>query len=112
MKNINNNPDGWVVVKLKTDGNDYYKLFVSWNGGYSDGDMWRMNSGITKVEFEGDFYYIYGQSGSRYKCHKDTYGRLNSYTNSVLLNLIENSYKVNITSEILPKDSDWVNVTY
>lgn len=64
-------PDGWFLLKLETpDGEIIYKLFASKSGGYLDRDYWRINSGITKVVEDNNYYYFYGYSGSVYKCHK------------------------------------------
>jgi hypothetical protein len=41
--------DNWVVIKMKGD-DTHYRVLAGWSGGYLDGDSWRMNSGITKVE--------------------------------------------------------------
>lgn len=65
-------PDSWVIVKIKQpDQPVLYKVLGGWSGGYLDGDSWRMNSGIVKVEKNGDYFDFYGDSGSVYKCHKD-----------------------------------------
>ena len=62
--------DRWLIVKV----DDGYKIFGSWSGGYLYGGSWKLNSGITKVEEDGDYYLFCGYSGSIYKCHKDAYG--------------------------------------
>jgi hypothetical protein len=67
-------PDKWVVLKLNNEGKTLYKILGGWSGSYLDGQSWRINSGITKVEEDGDYFLFYGYSGSAYKCHKDTYG--------------------------------------
>lgn len=64
-------PDNWVIIKIKPDNEDsFYKVLGGWSGGYLYGDSWRMNSGITKVDFDGEYYHFAGESGSVYKCHK------------------------------------------
>jgi hypothetical protein len=71
-------PDNWVVIKLKGD-DPHYRVLAGWSGGYTTGDSWRMNSGITRHEFDGDYWYFYGSSGSFYKCYVDSYGlRMNN----------------------------------
>ena len=52
--NISEIPDKWVVIKIL---DNEHKIFASWAGGYLDGDRWKLNSGITKVE-EDDKYYL------------------------------------------------------
>lgn len=65
-------PDSWVIIKVIGVDNDFYKVLVGWSGGYLDGDRWRINSGIDKIEFDGEYYYFTGRTGSVYKCHKDS----------------------------------------
>lgn len=79
-----NTPDRWLIIKLP----ECYKVFATWAGGYLDSDRWQTNSGITKVETVGDYYLFHGQSGSIYKCHKDSYGTT-AYGNSILNKILE-----------------------
>lgn len=64
-------PDKWLLIDV---GEGVHKVFASWTGGYLDGDYWRLNSGIERVEKDGDYFLFHGFSGSTYKCHKDAYG--------------------------------------
>lgn len=77
---ISYTPDNWVVIKLVSEKYGVvYKLLAGWSGGYTTGDSWRMNSGITHHEFDGDYWYFYGSSGSCYNCYIDSYGlRMNN----------------------------------
>ena len=105
-------PDKWVVVKI--EGKEFpltYKVFACWYGGYLNGDSWKMNSGITKVTKEKDCYLFEGYSGSVYKCHEKTYGS-NSYGVSILLNIIKKSDEVGVYIDVLPEDTNWVNLNY
>lgn len=70
-------PHRWMLIKITGD-DPHYRVFASWKGGYLTGDEWRMNSGITKMIEEDDYYLFIGSSGSTYACHKDMYGA-NSY---------------------------------
>jgi hypothetical protein len=88
MERIDEIPERWVILKLP---NDEYKVFGTWAGGYLDGDRWKLNSGIKKVEQDNDFYYFIGFSGSIYKCHKNGYGTATSYGLGVLNNIIDQS---------------------
>lgn len=66
------NPDSWVIIKVMgIEDKDFFKVLAGWSGGYLDGDSWRMNSGIDKIEDDGDYYNFIGQSGSVYRCHKE-----------------------------------------
>jgi hypothetical protein len=92
MRNITEKPDKWVVVKIQNNDETYYKVFASWLGGYLNGDSWKINSGITKIEDDDDDnYYIIGYSGSEYQCNKKAYGTASTYTQSVLEDIIEKS---------------------
>ena len=76
-------PDNWVIIKMTPEGHDtFYKVLAGWHGGYLDGDSWRMNSGIDKVEQNKNYYLFIGASGSVYKCHKQG-ERLSGMTGSV-----------------------------
>ncbi len=81
-------PDSWVIVEIfdpsETATGPIFKVLGGWSGGYLDGDSWRLNSGITKVEVETTtetldrteetIYKIHGYSGSIYEVYKDSYG--------------------------------------
>ena len=70
-------PDSWIVMKITlfNEGDDViYKVLGGWTGGYLDGDSWRINSGITRVDNDDNYYYFYGHTGSCYKCHKQQEG--------------------------------------
>ena len=67
-------PDKWVIIKITVDSENHFKVLGGWSGGYLDGDSWRINSGITKVETHDDHYIFHGHSGSVYKCLKSGYG--------------------------------------
>ena len=108
-RNISETPDRWVVVKIDNNiDKPFYKVFGSWAGGYLDGDRWKLNSGIKSVEYDEDYYYFIGHSGSCYKCHKKGYGTASSYGEGVLMDMIENAYKTNSTVSVVdhPKDGD------
>jgi hypothetical protein len=105
-------PDKWVIVKIT--GKDYppiHKVFACWYGGWAGSDSWKLNSGITKATLEGYVYSFEGSSGSVYECHKDTYG-LNMYGNGVLSNMIDNAEKNGVTVEILPEETNWLELDY
>lgn len=103
-------PDGWMLVKI--GGTDpHYRVFGSWAGGYLDGDGWRLNSGITEVLEDDEFYYFKGSTGSVYRCYKEAYGRLTSYNWSVLKGLEERATNTLIALREKPKDvmkMDWI----
>jgi hypothetical protein len=73
-------PDNWVVFFFNTK-TPHYRVLAGWSGGYTTGDSWRMNSGITSVTEDDHHYLFRGHTGSVYRCHKNAYGlrRNNSY---------------------------------
>jgi hypothetical protein len=95
-------PDRWLIVKITntTDNTSHYRLFASWYGGYLGADAWRLNSGITKVTENVDYFFFEGTSGSVYVCHKGSYG-LSGYGSDTLNNLIKKSKEHNIVIEPL-----------
>jgi hypothetical protein len=103
-RNISETPEKWVILKLP---NNYYKVFGTWAGGYLYGDRYRLNSGISKVEQDENFYYFIGFSGSCYKCHKKGYGTATSYGLVVLNTIIEQG---NGQIELMEDADDWTNV--
>lgn len=76
------NPDNWVILKINNPKDPHYRVLGGWYGGYLDGGSWRLNSGITRHDFDGDYWYFYGSSGSCYKCYVDSY-RMNMVTGGI-----------------------------
>ena len=103
-RNISEITERWVILKLP---NNNYKVFGTWAGGYLDGDRWKLNSGISEVEQDENFYYFIGFSGSCYKCHKKGYGTATSYGLGILNKIIEQG---NGQVELMNDVDDWVNV--
>ena len=105
-------PDKWVVVKITgVDIPPVHKVFACWYGGYAGSDSWKLNSGITKATLEGNVYYFEGSSGSVYECHKDIYGT-NMYGHGVLHNMIDRIEEVGGKVEILPEETNWLEINY
>jgi hypothetical protein len=52
-----------------------------------------------------------GSSGSTYACHKARYGT-NGYGGGVLENMITKASKNDITIEILPEETNWLEIHY
>jgi hypothetical protein len=52
-----------------------------------------------------------GSSGSTYACHKAEYGT-SGYGHGVLQNMIVNAEKNGITIEILPEETNWLEINY
>lgn len=100
------NPDKWMIIEIKREDDPHFRVFGSWSGGYLDGDSWRMNSGITKVTEEGDFFLFHGASGSVYKCHKDAYGAT-AYGHGILKEFKERTEGQGIEVVSLDEDVNW-----
>lgn len=104
-------PDSWVILKIKDDEQDsyFYKLFSCWYGGYLDSDSWRLNSGITSIEPENDYFIVRGYSSTAYGIHPSTYNKLNSYNYGVLQGIIKD-YDVQIINiEEYLKELKWMS---
>lgn len=70
--------DNWVCIKISGD-DPHYRILAGWSGGYLQGDSWRLNSGVVKVNELPDSYEFVGASGSVYECGKHSYGlRMNN----------------------------------
>lgn len=68
-------PDVWVIVEFsgtKVEGKDncYHRVLAGWYGGFAGSNSWQLNSGITQIIDDGDYYEIHGASGSVYNCGK------------------------------------------
>lgn len=103
-------PDYWIVIKITKPDDFVYKVYANWGGTYTSGEYWKLNSGITHVERDGDYYLFHGHSGSVYKCHVRSYG-CNAYGNSVLqgwMNDTSDDFKI----DVIPENTDWINFDY
>lgn len=99
-------PELWCVLKITPkDDKPWYRLFGMWRGGFATSDQWRANSGITKVELEGDLYKVYGMSGSCYECYVDL-ECLDppGYFGTVLYGFKQSATEVGVGVEIVPID--------
>ena len=88
-------PDKWVVFKIQYEGEVIYKIFATWYGGYTAGDSWKLNSGVTGIKDDGDFFIFEGYSGSQYNCHKDCYG-MSGYSSGVATTLLTSANDVGV----------------
>jgi hypothetical protein len=100
-------PDNWVVIKLNGD-DPHYRVLAGWSGGYTTGDSWKMNSGITNVEEDQDVFRFRGTTGSWYTCRKTGYclRKNNAHVWTQLQEL--HGDKV----ELMPEDTDWMNMDW
>jgi len=72
-RSYNYQPDNWVIIRVDSPTYGvFFKLVSGWSGSYLNGNSYRVNSGITKIVLDNGYYYVYGHSGSVYKCHKES----------------------------------------
>ena len=101
--NISQQPDALCILKITDGDHVYYKLFASWR---SD-DRWKINSGVSGVTEDENYYYFYGFTGSCYQCAKGFYGTATFYNSMILDNIIEKSDDM---VELMDKKTDWVGL--
>lgn len=66
-------PDHFIIMEIiDSSGTKFHRLLGGWSGSYTNGTSWRGNSGITKIETHGDYYHVYGNTGSIYKVNKNS----------------------------------------
>jgi hypothetical protein len=105
-------PDTWKVIKI--DSKEFpltYKVFACWYGGYLSSNSWKLNSGITEVTKDGEFYLFEGHSGSVYKCHEKAYGT-HMYGSGILNDIINKSEEIGVRVEILSENTNWLDLSY
>lgn len=106
------NPDKWVMLKFNHKGEVIYKILASWYGGYAKSDSWKLNSGVTKIEEDGQLYRFHGSSGSVYQCHKATYG-MSAYTMGILASFQKQvSEAEGVTLELMSDDTNFMEINY
>ena len=106
------NPDKWVMLKFNHNGEVIYKVLASWYGGFATGDSWKLNSGVTKIEEDGQLYRFHGSSGSVYQCHKATYG-MSGYTMGVPSSFQKQVDETEgVTLEMLPAETNFMEINY
>lgn len=101
-------PDVWVMLKFDNSKTVVYKILAGWYGGYTTGDSWKLNSGVTHVEQDGDWYKFHGSSGSVYECHKNNY-KLSGLTASILNKFYDDIEKANLDIKLSVMDEDTTN---
>jgi hypothetical protein len=104
-------PDTWAMLKFTHEGKTFYKVLAGWGGSYLYGASWKLNSGVTKVETDGDYYLFSGYSGSVYQCHKNGYG-LSGYTAGILQNFQDQVKDTETTIELMPEETDWSTLDF
>lgn len=96
-------PDSWVILELPN--NNGHKIAAGWDGGYTHGSSWKVNSGITKIEEVDHSFIVHGYSGSIYSLFK-TRNRI-STSNMFIITKMENlGCKIIDIKDILEKYKD------
>lgn len=67
-------PDRWVMLRFDSDEGQVYKILAGWSGSYLEGQSWKLNSGVVKIEEDDQCYLFHGYTGSVYRCRKTAYG--------------------------------------
>lgn len=94
-------PDAWVIIKITKGDEIIFKVLAGWYGGYANGDSWKINSGITKVDKVDAVYEFSGYSGSSYFCHQSV-ERLTGLTAGVLSSLQKDIETIGASIEVVP----------
>ena len=98
-------PSGYAIIRsvVPEEPSGYlYKIIGSWDGSFTEGAAWRINSGITSIERDGEMLNIHGYSGSIYHVPVVEI-RLNTYTLGILRESLDNSpnSKIITTEEVM-----------
>ena len=100
-------PDNWVVIYIKNN-EPHYRVLAGWSGSYTYGSSWRMNSGITSAAMDGDYFLFYGETGSVYRCHKDSYClRMN---NAYIWQRLKELHGSAV--DLMDENTDWLKVDW
>lgn len=105
-------PDKWVMVKFVTEKQVTYKILASWAETFLDGASWKLNSGCTKIEEDGDWYLFFGYSGSVYRCHKTSYG-MTGYTMAIYSRMQKQiAESIGSVMELMPEETNFMEIRY
>jgi hypothetical protein len=101
------------MLKFKYgNGETIYKILATFYGGFARGDSWKLNSGVTSIQQEDDYYLFHGSSGSIYYCHKELYG-MGSYTSSIYADFqTQVSQTKDTTMELMPPETNFMEIQY
>ena len=89
-------PKGWIVLKVdESKEGIWYRIFGTWQGGYLDGDKWRLSSGSKESPYEDEQGVLVWEqaSGSVYELGKNGLGGTTFYTQSVFEGVVDSMEK-------------------
>lgn len=93
-------PDEWVLIEIKPkDSASFEKILACWYGGFAGSNSWKLSSGNLEAYIEGGFIVFPQESGSIYKCSKDTQ-RMGGYLSSVYSDLKKSAESAGAKLEI------------
>ena len=104
MKDKTYYPSSWIVFKVKETG--LYKLLGGSlvSDGYLNDKSWRVNSGITHIEDDGQNWLFHGTSGSVYVCAKTAY--------AMRMAMGKVFYTIKDSVDLLDEDTNWMELDY
>ena len=112
MKMREYNPDKWVMLKFNHNSEVIYKILATFYGGYLSGDSWKLNSGVTKIEEDGQCYLFHGSSGSVYRCHKNAYG-MGGYTSGIYASFRKQVDETDgVEMELMAPETNFMEIHY
>jgi hypothetical protein len=106
-------PDRWIMIRFESEETIVHKILAGWSGSYLEGQSWKLNSGVVKVEDDGQCYLFHGSSGSVYRCHKGAYGMnmiMSDTFNRWIRNKSAGDIPFNMT--MLPEDTNFMEINY
>ena len=99
-------PDKWVLVELNSsEYGTITKVLASWSGSYTNGDSWKLSSGVVKIIKTDSGYEFINNSGSIYFCSAGMYG-MTMYTSSIYQNFVDQISEKNDGTTIKILDED------
>lgn len=75
-------PDAWCVIELGDSKRTIRKVFAGWYGGFTQGDSWKLSSGITEAKEFDNRWEFKNHSGSLYICYKNSQ-RMSGYMSGI-----------------------------
>lgn len=102
-----NMPDYYQFIRITSqhDTSSITKLFCVWVGGYTQGDSWKMNSGVSKIEKAEHGWNVYGHSGSCYTVFAEGGGNMNAYGSNVLQGIVSKTGALEFNVELVSLES-------
>lgn len=66
-------PDSWVILRFESkEYGAVDKVLAAFIGGYTQGNSWKLSSGIVSVDYSEGIYTMPQASGSTYVCYENS----------------------------------------